>query len=91
MITAQNQQLHLDVGFGSSEYLLHLAAVHPNRNFVGVDIRIPVVNAAKKARRLHGFRNVHFLLANIHFALKSMMASLPPVRHGWHDATVSLS
>lgn len=72
------QPLYLDIGCGWGEFLLEMAKIQPNINFLGVEIRKPLVEQANFARDELGLKNLHFLSGNINPSLSILLDSLPP-------------
>lgn len=58
--------LEVDVGCGAGDFLLQRAAAHPELDFVGFEIRKPLVESANRRAERAGLRNVTFLYANAH-------------------------
>lgn len=68
-----NLPLSLDLGSGEGEYLLAMAEQHPDRNFLGLEIRQPLVEHSNKTRSVLGLRNVYFLFCNINQTLPGLL------------------
>ncbi|WP_392534883.1 tRNA (guanosine(46)-N7)-methyltransferase TrmB [Nostoc sp. C117] len=73
-----NQPLHLDIGCAKGQFLLNLAKIESNWNFLGLEIREPLVLEANKLRSQLGFTNLHYLFCNVNNSLRSLLSSLPP-------------
>ncbi|OKH26759.1 tRNA (guanosine(46)-N7)-methyltransferase TrmB [Hydrococcus rivularis NIES-593] len=71
------QPLHLDIGCARGKFLLQMAHLHPQINFLGVEIRQPLVDEANEHRDRMGLTNLHFLFCNINNSLSSLLESLP--------------
>jgi tRNA (guanine-N7-)-methyltransferase len=71
------QALHLDIGCARGKFLLQMAALHPQINFLGVEIRQPLVDEANENRDRLNLSNLHFLYCNINNSLAPLLASLP--------------
>lgn len=56
--------LEIEVGSGGGAFLLERAAHHPERNFVGLEIRKPLVEQANARAERRELRNVRFFYAN---------------------------
>lgn len=69
-----DQPFHLDIGTGSGRFLLAVARRYPDWNFLGVEIRRPLVERANLWRTELGLTNVHFLFANINITLPHLFA-----------------
>lgn len=76
-VFAQPQPLHLDIGCARGQFLLDMAQVQPEWNFLGIEIRETVVNQALAARQELGLTNVYFLFCNANNSLRPLLASLP--------------
>ncbi|MFN6570240.1 tRNA (guanosine(46)-N7)-methyltransferase TrmB [Dendronalium sp. ChiSLP03b] len=72
-----NQQLHLDIGCARGQFLLNMAQIEPNWNFLGLEIREPLVVEANKLRSELGLTNLHYLFCNANNSLRSLLSSLP--------------
>ncbi|MCJ2543356.1 tRNA (guanosine(46)-N7)-methyltransferase TrmB [Thermostichus vulcanus] len=68
------QPFHLDIGTGSGRFLLRIAQEQPEWNFLGVEIRQPLVERANRWRDELGLDNVHFLFGNINVSLRHLFA-----------------
>ena len=75
-----NRPIHLDIGSARGQFLLGLAAVQPNWNHLGVEIRRPLVAAAQRDRDSREMHNLHFLFCNANVSVQGWMEALPPDR-----------
>jgi tRNA (guanine-N7-)-methyltransferase len=57
--------IHLDIGCASGDYLLEMAQRHPDRNHVGLDVRVATVESASAKRKQLGLNNVVFYCNNL--------------------------
>ncbi|MEH2200390.1 tRNA (guanosine(46)-N7)-methyltransferase TrmB [Nostoc sp.] len=73
-----NQPLHLDIGCAKGQFLLNMAKIELNWNYLGLEIREPLVVEANKLRFELGFTNLHYLFCNVNNSLDSLLSSLPP-------------
>jgi len=71
------QPLHLDIGCAKGHFLLRMAAQAPHWNFLGLEIRQPLVQQANVLRMNHRLTNVYFLMAQANAHLASILASFP--------------
>lgn len=71
-----NQSLHLDIGCARGEFLLSMATLEPNWNFLGLEIREPLVIQANAKVSELGLRNLHYLFCNVSNSLKPLLESL---------------
>jgi len=73
----QNLPLHLDIGCARGRFVLKMAQVEPNWNFLGLEIREPLVVEANRIRDEMGLTNLHYLFANVNNSLISLLSTLP--------------
>ena len=69
--------LHLDLGCARGRFLLEMAQKHTKTNFLGLEIRQPLVIEANQLRDQYGLTNLHYLFININNSLKDLLLSLP--------------
>ncbi|WP_448525593.1 tRNA (guanosine(46)-N7)-methyltransferase TrmB [Parathermosynechococcus lividus] len=72
-----SQPLHLDIGSARGTFLLQMAALHPEQNFLGLEIRYPLVVAANERRDRHGLLNLHYLWGNANAHLGRLLQGVP--------------
>lgn len=58
--------LEVDIGCGAGDYLFQRARARPDLDFVGFEIRKPLVEAANRRAEAEGLRNLVFVYANAH-------------------------
>ncbi len=71
------QPLHLDIGCARGKFLLKMAPLYPEINFLGIEIREPLVIEANEHRDNLEFNNLHFLFCNINLFLTPLLDSFP--------------
>lgn len=71
--TNPNQPLFLDIGCARGQFLLDMAQLQPQHNFLGIEIRRPHVQSAKQLQENLHLKNVHFLFGNINVSLASLL------------------
>jgi tRNA (guanine-N7-)-methyltransferase len=69
------RSLHLDIGCGRGQFLLEMAQQHPEQNFLGLEIREPLVVQADLNRQASGLTNLHYLFCNVNTALQPLLSS----------------
>ncbi|MBD3882337.1 tRNA (guanosine(46)-N7)-methyltransferase TrmB [Phormidium tenue FACHB-886] len=69
--------LHLDIGCGRGAFLLKMAQQQPEWNYLGLEIREPLVIEANARRDALGLENLHYIFCNVNLSLQSLLASLP--------------
>ncbi len=69
--------LHLDIGSARGQYLLGLAPLHDNWNFLGVEIRQKLVDLAKRDSEALGIKNLNFFFCNANVNLDDWLYQLP--------------
>jgi len=72
-----NQPLLLDIGCARGKFLLDMAKLEPESNFLGLEIREPLVEAANKMCSELGLTNLHYIFCNANNSLKPLLSSLP--------------
>lgn len=68
---------HLDIGSARGKFLLNMAQLNPEVNFLGIEIRQQLVNSANQTRDELGLTNLHYLFGNMNSSAKILLASLP--------------
>ena len=68
--------IHLDIGSAKGEFLIELAAKYPDWNFVGLEIREPLVSLCEKKRRKLELTNLKFLFCNVNVSLDEWLSDL---------------
>ncbi|GFE71125.1 tRNA (guanosine(46)-N7)-methyltransferase TrmB [Chroococcus sp. FPU101] len=71
------QPLHLDIGCARGKFLLKMATLYPDINFLGTEIREPLVTEANHHRDNLGLSNLHFIFCNINHSFEPILQSLP--------------
>lgn len=69
------QPLHLDIGCARGEFLLSMATLQPHWNFLGLEIREPLIEQANAKVSELGLRNLYYLFANVNNSLKPLLES----------------
>ena len=69
--------LHLDIGCARGRFLLRMAEAQPTWNFLGVEIREPLVIEANEIAAENGFKNLHYEFCNAMVWLDRLLAELP--------------
>ncbi|MEB3339442.1 tRNA (guanosine(46)-N7)-methyltransferase TrmB [Okeania sp.] len=75
--TDMNKPLHLDIGCARGRFLWQMAQVEPEWNFLGLEIREPLVIEANNLRDEQGLNNLHYLFCNANISLAEIFDSLP--------------
>ena len=60
--------LHLDIGSARGRFLLKMAELLPARNFLGVEIREPLVEEANRLAKENNLTNLRYEFCNASFA-----------------------
>lgn len=69
--------LHLDIGCARGRFILEMAQVEEAWNFLGVEIREPLVEDANHIRDDEGLGNLHYEFCNATFDLAELLKELP--------------
>jgi tRNA (guanine-N7-)-methyltransferase len=72
-----NKPLHLDIGCARGAFLRKMAQLKPDVNFLGIEIREPLVTVANLERDRLNLKNLHYIFTNINISLPVLLASLP--------------
>jgi tRNA (guanine-N7-)-methyltransferase len=72
-----NLPLHLDIGSARGRFLLKTAEIKPHQNFLGVEIREPLVEEANRIASEKNLINLHYEFVNASLALGSLLERLP--------------
>lgn len=70
--------LHLDIGCARGRFLLRMAAAQPDWNYLGVEIREPLVEEANRLAKEAGLANLHYSFCNAMLWLDRLLEALPP-------------
>ncbi|HXH70703.1 MAG TPA: tRNA (guanosine(46)-N7)-methyltransferase TrmB [Pyrinomonadaceae bacterium] len=69
--------LLLDIGCARGRFLLKMAAIEPGWNFLGVEIREPLVIEANRLAKENNLTNLRYEFCNASFALDKLLINLP--------------
>ena len=69
--------LHLDIGCARGRFLLKMARLFPEQNFLGVEIREPLVDEANRLRQENNLNNLHYEFNNASYSLDKLLEKLP--------------
>lgn len=72
-----NLPLYLDLGCARGRFLLKMAEAEPQQNFLGVEIREPLVEEANRIAEDHNLTNLRYEFCNASFALDKLLKNLP--------------
>ena len=75
--TNPDYPLHLDIGCARGGFLLQMAQLQPEKNFLGIEIREPLVISANQKKDELGLNNLHYLFGNINTSASTLLESLP--------------
>jgi len=68
--------IHIDIGSAKGEFLIQLALKHPNWNFLGLEIREPLVISSERKRKKLELENLKFLYCNVNVSLDEWLSDL---------------
>jgi tRNA (guanine-N7-)-methyltransferase len=72
-----SQPLHLDIGCARGRFLYEIAPQQPQWNFLGLEIRQPLVDEANEWRDRENLTNLHYLYCNANVTSEPLLRSLP--------------
>jgi tRNA (guanine-N7-)-methyltransferase len=70
--------LHLDLGCARGRFLLKMAEIVPRWNYLGVEIRKPLVDEANRIASANALGNLHYIFCNAMLWLDRLLGSIPP-------------
>ncbi len=77
IFSAPSQPLFLDIGSARGRFILKMAALERERNYLGVEIREPLVAEANRLAEEAGLTNLHYEFCNAMIALDKLLEKLP--------------
>ncbi len=72
-----NRPLHLDIGCARGRFILRMAESEPEWNFLGVEIREPLVDEANRLAAEADLANLHYAFCNAMLFLGPLLANIP--------------
>ena len=81
-----NLPLHLDIGCARGEFLLQMAQLQTDTNFLGIEIRQPLVELANQEKAALGLTNLHYLFGSMNYYAETLLPSLP--KNSLHFITI---
>lgn len=72
-----HKPMHLDIGCARGRFILRMAEAEPGWNFLGVEIREPLVDEANRIAREHGLTNLHYSFCNAMLWLDRLLERVP--------------
>ncbi len=69
--------LHIDVGCARGRFLLKMATIEPHWNFLGVEIREPLVEEANRIAEENNLTNLHYEFCNASYSLDKLLEQIP--------------
>ncbi len=69
--------LLLDIGCARGRFILRMAADQPELNYLGVEIREPLVDEANRLAADAGLTNLHYVFCNAMLWLERLLAEIP--------------
>ena len=77
VFTDASLPLHLDIGCARGRFILRMAMAEPGWNFLGVEIREPLVDEANRIAEEENLSNVHYAFANAMLFLDELLQNIP--------------
>lgn len=72
-----DRPLLLDIGCARGRFVLRMAEAEPTWNYLGVEIREPLVDEANRIAREEGLRNLHYAFCNAMLWLDRLLEGVP--------------
>jgi len=76
----EEKPLHRDIGCARGRFILKMAAEEPEWNFLGVEIREPLVDEANRLAAEAGLTNLHYCFCNAMLWLGRLLTDVPSDR-----------
>ena len=73
-----DRPLLLDIGCARGRFLLRMAEAEPGRNYLGVEIREPLVDEANRIASEEGLTNLYYAFCNAMLWLDRLLENVPP-------------
>ena len=77
------QPFHLDIGCACGYFILEMAQTNPDINYLGIEIRQPLVVEANLETQRLNLKNLYYLFCNINVCLPQLLESLPLEKLQW--------
>ena len=74
----REKPLLIDLGCARGRFLLRLAEADPSWNYLGVEIREPLVIEANRLAEEAGLENLHYVFCNAMLWLERLLEQIPP-------------
>ena len=68
--------VHLDIGSARGKFLLSMASFQPDWNYLGLEIRRPLVTSAERDREKLDLKNLKFMFCNVNVSLEPWLENL---------------
>jgi tRNA (guanine-N7-)-methyltransferase len=72
--------IHLDIGSARGRYLIEMAEIDNTHNFLGVEIREPLVIEGNQIKTELGLANLQFEFVNATLSIQDFLANLPAIQ-----------
>jgi len=72
-----SRPFHLDIGSAHGHFLFAMAQQFSDLNFLGLEIRQPLVDFTNEQRDEQALDNLHFIFCSANSSLRSLLSSLP--------------
>ncbi len=69
--------IHLDIGCARGRFILKMAEAEPGWNYLGVEIREPLVDEANRLADEAGLSNLHYVFCNAMLSLGELIQDIP--------------
>jgi tRNA (guanine-N7-)-methyltransferase len=69
--------LHIDIGCARGRFILRMAELEPAWNYLGIEIREPLVDEANRLGLEANLRNLHYAFCNAMLFLDRLLAGIP--------------
>jgi tRNA (guanine-N7-)-methyltransferase len=80
IFAAPEQPIHLDIGCARGRFILKMAEINEKTNYLGVEIREPLVEEASRIASERNLENLRYEFCNAMVALGDLLENLPENR-----------
>jgi tRNA (guanine-N7-)-methyltransferase len=78
-----SRRLSLDIGSARGRYILQMAQLKPDWNFLGLEIREPLVDRCNEVRDELELKNLHYIFCNANVSLAGLLT-----QNSLHEVTI---
>jgi tRNA (guanine-N7-)-methyltransferase len=73
----ESKPLFVDIGAARGRFILKMAEADRSQNYIGIEIRQPLVDEANRIARENDFGNLHYVFCNAMISIGKLFANVP--------------